>query len=545
MNSRSKLDGQRYDVLVIGGGINGVAIARECAMAGRRTLLVEQQDFAAGTTSRSTRIIHGGLRYLEQRDIAQVRESLRERQKLIRERPHLVHPLEFVLALDKNSRRSALAVRAGLWLYRRMGGARPAVRDREQQHRLEHLLDSGRRFSLFSFEDAQCEFPERLVAEWLVEAMRAGCEARNHTRVLAVMVSGGKATGALLRDELSGLEERVESTWIINASGPWVDQICEKSDIRTPQRMIGGVRGSHIVLPKFAGAPDAAVYTEAIDGRPIFVIPWNEQVLVGTTEVPDESDPGSVRPSDHEIQYLLRSLQKLFPHLAVSNHDVLYAFTGVRPLPYSPLSNPLAISRRHSFHDHAADGAAGLISLIGGKLTTAGSVGREFAEKLGIASARRPIAAVASEIDVSTLAENASDEVAQVAGISKESAKGIVEWYGKRSLEIAHKARKDARLREPLCPHTDHIVAEALDAWENQRAIRLGDVLLRRVPVALAGSWSETCGCVAARRIGAVLGWDDRRIGAELEHFGTECETFLLRGNKIQHRRLSDAGPRC
>jgi glycerol-3-phosphate dehydrogenase len=536
MNSRPTLDGQRFDVLVIGGGINGVAIARECARAGRRTLLVEQHDFAAGTTSRSTRIIHGGLRYLEQGDIAQVRESLRERQKLIQQYPQLVHPLQFLLALDASSRRSALAVRAGLWLYRRMGGARLAVDGREQQSRLERLLDSRQRFCIFNFEDAQCEFPERLVAEWLVEAMRAGCQARNHTRILALKVANGKATGAMLRDELNAIEAWVEASWIINATGPWADQICEASGVRTAQPMVGGVRGSHIVLPKFAGAPDAAIYTEAVDARPIFVIPWNEQILVGTTEVPDSSEPARVCPSNEEIQYLLHSLHRLFPRLGVSHSDVRYAFAGVRPLPYSPQTNPLAITRRHFFHDHGPDGAAGVISLIGGKLTTAGTVARECAEKVGKAPVRVPAVATASEIAVHELSEGAAIEVAKVAGIGPKSASGIVEWYGPRSLEIARQARSDAKLREPLCPHTDHIVAEAIDAFQNQCAVTLGDVLLRRVPVALGACWSAECSRTAASRIAVAMGWNDSRAGAELERFETECEAFLQRTTASQEQ---------
>src|SRR5690348_11003538 len=150
MISRKPLDGLRFDVLVIGGGINGVAIARECARGARRTLLVEQDDFASGTTSRSTRLIHGGLRYLEHFDFAQVRESLRERQKLLQRRPHLVHPLQFFLALGAESRRSALAIRAGLWFYRRMGRAKLSA-DADRVDQLERLLDAGRRFSIFSF----------------------------------------------------------------------------------------------------------------------------------------------------------------------------------------------------------------------------------------------------------------------------------------------------------------------------------------------------------------------------------------------------------
>jgi glycerol-3-phosphate dehydrogenase len=539
MNPRPTLEGQHFDVLVIGGGINGVAIARECARAGLRALLVEQQDFASGTTSRSTRIIHGGLRYLEQADITQVRESLRERQKLLQQYPHLVHPLQFLLALDDSSRRSALAVRAGLWLYRRMGGARLAVNSHEPQIRLERLLDAGRRFSVFSFEDAQCEFPERLVAEWLVEAVRMGCQARNHTRVLAVKTKNGRATGALLRDQLSGIEESVDATWIVNATGPWADQICQSSGVRTERGMVGGVRGSHIVLPKFAGAPEAAVYTEAVDGRPIFVIPWNEQILVGTTEVRDDRDPASVRPSNEEIQYLVRSLRRLFPQIGISGNDIRYAFAGVRPLPYSLQSSPLAITRRHSFHDHAPDGAAGMMSLIGGKLTTAAAAARECAAKIGIAAVRMPTVALASENEVHGPAQRLVEEVTVIAGIGHESAKAMVEWYGSRALNIAHKARSNPQLREPLCPHGEHIVAEAVDAFENQYAIALGDVLLRRVPVALGACWSTECSRVAASRIAAAMGWNDTRRGAELEQFEAESDAFLQRMTSSQ----AETGP--
>src|SRR6266700_2718488 len=172
--ARPSLESERFHVVIIGGGINGVAIARECARAGKRTLLIEQHDFAAGTTSRSTRIIHGGLRYLEHGEIGMVRESLHERQRLLRERPHLVHPVHFLLALSQGSRRSALSIRTGLWLYRQLGGRR------------------------------------------LGEAIEAGATARNHTQVLAVDVRHGRASAVLMRDRLSGKEERVEANWIVN-----------------------------------------------------------------------------------------------------------------------------------------------------------------------------------------------------------------------------------------------------------------------------------------------------------------------------------------
>jgi len=535
MTSRPPLDDERFHVIVIGGGINGVAIARECAHAGRRTLLVEQHDFAAGTTSRSTRIIHGGLRYLEHGDIGQVRESLRERQWLLQRYPHLVRPLQFLLALDEKSRRSALAVRTGLWLYRKMGRAELGIANgRAQADTLERLLDGGTRFSVFSFDDAQCEFPERLVAEWLVEAMEAGAVARNHTQVLAVEIRNGRATGALLRDQLSGKEERVKSTWIINATGPWADSLCQNSSIQTGNPMVGGVRGSHIVLPRFAGAPAAAVYTEAVDGRPIFIIPWNEQLLVGTTEVPDGSDPGQAQPSADEIEYLLRSLLRLFPRVRASRDDIHYAFAGVRPLPFSPTKNPSAVSRKHYLHDHTADGAAQMLSVIGGKLTTAGSLARECAAKMGVKTAA-PILALASGASgdsIDPTLEQWVVDVAEPGGITTDAARGMVEWYGKRALAVARKARGSAEMLAPLCPHTTHIAAEAVDAFSHECACTLADVLLRRVPLALGACWSSSCSGQAATRVGAAMGWNEERVASELEAFESERNSFLRKASQ-------------
>ena len=536
MNSRPPLHNERFHVIVIGGGINGVAIARECARTGRRTLLVEQHDFAAGTTSRSTRIIHGGLRYLEHGDIGQVRESLRERQWLLQRYPHLVHPLQFLLALDGNSRRSALAVRTGLWLYRKMGSAGHAISgSHTEQDRLERLLDAGRHFSVFSFDDAQCEFPERLVAEWLADAIEAGAVVRNHTKVLTVEIRNRRAIAVLLRDQLSGKEERVEATWIVNATGPWADSICKTSNVQTEHPMIGGVRGSHIVLPTFAGAPKAAVYTEAVDGRPIFVIPWNEQVLVGTTEVPDESDPGHAQPSGDEIDYLLRSLAHLFPTVKVSAGDIHYAFAGVRPLPFSPKQNPSAVSRKHYLHDHGADGAAQMISVIGGKLTTAASLARELAAKIGL-QVSSPTLSIAAEDAVDPMLEQWVDDVAKAGGISADTARGIVEWYGKRALAVASGARGRPEMRAPLCPHTGHIVSEAVHAFRNECAATLADVLLRRVPVALGPCWSSSCSWEAAKRIAAALGWTENQAAEQLEAFETERSDFLRKAIQSETR---------
>jgi glycerol-3-phosphate dehydrogenase len=526
---RASLEGQHFHVVVIGGGINGVAVAKECARAGKRTLLVEQNDFASGVTSRSTRIIHGGLRYLEHGEIDLVRESVRERERLLRERSHLVHPVHFLFLLNEKSQRSALKVRAGLWLYQKLAGKKPNALTEMELKRVERALDAGQQWSIFNYEDAQCEFPERLVAEWVTEAADAGAVVRNHCEVLAVDVAHGRARGVLLRDRVSNKDERVEAGWIINCAGPWVDRVCQRSSVRTKQPLLGGVRGSHIVLPRFPGAPSAALYSEAEDGRPVFVLPWNEQILVGTTEVADTGDPSRTEPSAEEIQYLLRAVTRLFPKAKLSAREIRYAFAGVRPLPYSPGNQASAVTRRHFLHDHAGEGAAKMISVIGGKLTTAASLAREVARKIGVNVAEPAAVALGPGTSLDPMMDDEVAEIARVGSISQESARGMVEWHGKRAEDIARMALVSAELRAPICPHTSHLIAEVVEAYRKEFAVSMGDVLLRRVPVALGPCWSESCSREAALRIGTVLGWNDQALGANLESFETERAAFLKR----------------
>jgi glycerol-3-phosphate dehydrogenase len=531
---RSSIEGQHFHVVVIGGGINGVAIARECARAGKRTLLVEQNDFASGVTSRSTRIIHGGLRYLEHGELSLVRESIHERERLLRERSHLVHPTQFLFLLNEQSQRSAMKVRAGLWLYRRIAGRKATQPSEMELMRVQRALDAGHQWLLLNYEDAQCEFPERLTAEWMTEAAEAGAVVRNHCEVLAINIAQGRARGVLLRDRISGKDERVDAGWVLNCTGPWADRICQRSTVRTGKPMLGGIRGSHIVLPRFSGSPTAALYTEATDGRPVFVLPWNEQLMIGTTEVADSGDPGKTAPSNEEIEYLLRTVSVLFPKAKFSAHDIKYAFAGVRPLPNAN-GKASAVTRRHFLHDHSDEGAARLISVIGGKLTTAASLARECARKIGLAVQEPKVIAVGPGSSLDPMLDQEVLDIARAGSVSEETARGMMEWHGKRAMDIARMALVSAELRAPICPHTSHIVAEVVEAYRKEYAVSLGDALLRRVPVAFGACWSESCSREAALRIGAVLGWNDHDLGANLESFEMERTAFL------QKPRLTNA----
>jgi glycerol-3-phosphate dehydrogenase len=479
-----------YDVIIIGGGVNGAAIARECALGGKRTLLLEQHDFGSGTSSRATRIIHGGLRYLEHGELALVRESLRERELLLRTKPALVHPLRFILAMPRHnnpfSLRGPLALRTGLAFYRLLSGKRSEPSAAKQDiATLGHLLDSGQRWTLLDYEDAQCEFPERLIADWVVEAAGAGAVVRNHIEVLSVEVLNGCATGVRTRDRFTREESRFTATWIINATGPWADHITGSSAIKSG-RMIGGVRGSHILVPRFAGAPSAAVYTEATDGRAIFIIPWNGQTLVGTTEVADDR-PSGTAPSAGEVQYLWRSFARVFPKSGLSPSDIIACYAGIRPLPYVAGKDLSGTTRRHFLRVHSDDGAQGLISVIGGKLTTATSLARDCARKTGL----RP----------------SSTTPPVVVPVQTESDGSVEELYA----------------------GSNYSIGQAVHAFNNEFAVTLGDVLLRRVPAALSADWTNDHSRTASQRIGRALGWSEAKAAAAREDFELERNAFLIK----------------
>ena len=329
---------------------------------------------------------------------------------------------------------------------------------------------------------------------------------------------------------VSGKDERVDAAWILNCTGPWADRICQRSSVRTSKPMLGGVRGSHIVLPRFSGAPTRL----SIPRRQTAV---RSSFCPGTTRswsAPPRWPTLAIRrrtvPSNEEIEYLLRTVTNLFPKAKLSAHDIKYAFAGIRPLPNSPGNKPSAVTRRHFLHDHADDGAAKLISVIGGKLTTAASLARECARKIGISrSLSRNPSPWARQLRSIRMLDHEVLDIARAGSVSEETARGMMEWHGPRAIDIARMALVSAELRAPICPHTSHIVAEVVEAYRKEFAVTLGDVLLRRVPVALGACWSESCSREAALRIGAVLGWNDQDLGANLESFEMERSAFLRR----------------
>src|SRR5215216_6987875 len=304
-----------FDVIIIGAGINGAGIARDAAMRGLKVLLIDKGDIGSGTSSASTRLIHGGLRYLEHFEFGLVRESLRERETLLRIAPHLVKPLPITIPIYKQSKRGPATIRAGMIAYDLLAWGKSLPRHRmfSRAGTLEQLPGLNPEGLLGSalYFDAQVAFAERLVLENVLAARERGAEIRTYARVTNLMVENGAVAGIEFVCEDG--KQLARASVVINASGPWVDYLLDEALVKSP-KLIGGTKGSHIVVAPFNGAPANAIYLEAeSDKRPFFIIPWNGNYLIGTTDVRFDDDPDQVRSELWEIDYLLGETNRAFP----------------------------------------------------------------------------------------------------------------------------------------------------------------------------------------------------------------------------------------
>ena len=365
-----------HDVVIIGAGINGAGIARDAAMRGLKVFLIEKGEPGEGTTVASTRLIHGGLRYLEHFEFGLVHESLREREALLRIAPHLVRPLAITIPIYKQSKRGQLTIRAGMILYDLLSWGKSLPRHQmlsrtETLKRWPGLNPDGLIGSALCY-DAQVEFPERLVMDNVLSAREFGAEVLTHTRVTNLVVEDGKISGVEFENRQ---KQFVEAAVVINAAGPWIDQVLERAPLKSP-KLIGGTKGSHIVVPPFPCAPENAIYLEArSDRRPIFVIPWNKLYLIGTTDVRFEGDPDEVRCEPWEIDYLLSETNLALPGAHLTRDSIVDTYSGVRPLPVTNDKDEQSITRRHFIRQHPQ--LPTLLSIVGGKLTTYRSLAEE------------------------------------------------------------------------------------------------------------------------------------------------------------------------
>ncbi|HEX9055665.1 MAG TPA: glycerol-3-phosphate dehydrogenase/oxidase [Gemmatimonadales bacterium] len=528
------LGARPVDLLVIGGGIVGAAIARDAAMRGLSTVLVEQADLGFGTSSRSSRLIHGGLRYLEQGHLRLVFEATRERRVLMGIAPHLVRPLPFVFPLHRGDRVSLWRLAAGMWLYdllalfrnvapHRMLGKR-ALLQREPMVRERGLVGGARYF------DAQCD-DARLVLALARSAVRHGAAVAPYMAVESFEWAADRVIGARVEDRLTGARGTIRAAAVVNATGPWVDRLraLEEPGCRPLLRI---TKGAHVMVPRERlGHREAIAFLSPIDGRLMFALPWGDLSYIGTTDTDTLESPDSTAASSDDVVYLLRSVNAQFPNARLGTGDVRATWAGLRALIASPDGGaPSSVSREHVI----VTGRGGVVTVAGGKLTTcrvmaAQTVDRALADlaKRGVTLRAGPARTEDEPLPGGETAElDPFRERAGEIGLAPDTANHLVQHYGTESAGIVNLAAIHRELQRRLQPDHPAIEAEVVHIARRELASKVEDVLVRRIHLYYeAADHGVAAADRVAELLGQELGWEPEQVRRE----AAEYRAFVAR----------------
>ncbi|MEP6572173.1 MAG: glycerol-3-phosphate dehydrogenase/oxidase [Gemmatimonadota bacterium] len=515
---------------MIGGGITGAGIARDAAMRGLRVVLVDQQDFAAGTSSRSSRLIHGGLRYLEEGNLRLVFEASRERRTLLRIAPHLVRPLPFIFPVHGGDRVPLWKLGAGVWLYdllalfrnvrsHRILGKR-ALLQAEPMLR-ERGLKGGARYY-----DAQCD-DARLVIANIRSALGHGAKAMNYTRVEALEAPGGEARGARVTDLLTGASGTIRAALVVNACGPWSDAIRRLEDPAAAP-VLRLTKGAHVIVPRRRlGNNEAITLTSPLDGRVMFVLPWGELSYIGTTDTDTAETPDAVRVSEEDIHYLLRSANAYFPNAHLNEADVLASWAGLRPL----LAPETEVGASHVSREHRIiRGPLGMLTIAGGKLTTYRSMAAELVDvavrELQKSGRGGGTAREAAGTDREPLPGGEARDLEPFRqpgldlGLPPDSVDHLLHHFGTEAAAIYNLVRQDRALLAPIVAGHPAIEAEVIHVTRRELAQHVDDVMVRRLHLYYEAPRHGVSGAAkVAALMGRELSWNEARVAEEAARY--------------------------
>lgn len=531
-------ENSEWSVLIIGGGVNGISTFRDLALQGVDVLLVEKNDFCSGASAGSSHMAHGGLRYLENAEFRLVREALHERNRLLINAPHYVHPLpttipifhwfsgtlnaplKFLGLSNKPSNRGALIIKIGLTLYdifsrnqRTMPthsffGKKKSLEKRPQLH--PDIIATAQ------YYDAWIENPERLCVEMILDA--EGISDKVHA-INYLGASDAQGDTVTLTDELTGETYTVKPKVVINAAGPWIDFV--NKDIHHKTRFIGGTKGSHLVIdhPDLLEAnAGSEMFFENKDGRITLFLPYLGKIMAGTTDIPI-NNPDDARCTEEEVDYILESIRQVFPDIDVNREHIVFRFTGVRPLPAGDASSPGQISRDHNIKVTEPNEVVDFptYSLVGGKWTTFRAFGEQVTDTvldtLGLSRKDDTKSmAIGGGKDYPT--ENKLqwfDQTSKQTGVEQKRLETLLNRYGTRAKVIAeYIAAGDDSMLETL---NDFSEREIECIAENEKLVRLDDFFLRRSLLAILGHVNQPMIEEVAEILGRVLGWSaDRQV---------------------------------
>ncbi|HEX8208182.1 MAG TPA: glycerol-3-phosphate dehydrogenase/oxidase [Solirubrobacteraceae bacterium] len=538
------LAAEHFDVVVIGGGITGAGVALDAATRGYSVALVEKADYASGTSSRSSKLVHGGLRYLQNFDLGLVREALLERQLMVQLAPHLVHPLPLVVpAFDDNSPDRKIG--AGLHLYdvmsrdkirsrrprrlRRAEAAEPAewspdrhrTIDGDEVVRLIPALEQRAPTSGYLFYDCQTD-DSRLVLTVLGEAERFGTVMANGVEVTELCEEHGKATGVKAKDVHSGDEFEIRADTVVNATGVWADRIRPEElhdEAEVPR--IRPSRGTHITLhaddvPLVAGA-----IVPAGGGRSIFALPWLGRTLIGTTDNDYDGDSlDNIPPSTDDVDYLLDAANSFFG-TSLGPEDITGAYAGVRPLiSTGDPKKSVDISRKAELYETSS----GMITITGGKLTTWRRMAKMTVDRI-VDRDNADAPCRTHEIPLGYAIPR--DDLPRIEGVPEHAYGALAGRYGHAAHDVLRVAAERGELAQPIVPGLPDLLAEAAHAAHKEQVTSVADVLFRRTRLALlaARELQEDPQLVrrVAETVGRELGWDEQRIDREVSAFEQEA----------------------
>lgn len=543
MRNWQTLEQIAFDLIVIGGGSNGAGVARDAALRGIKTLLVDKDDFGSGTTGWSSRLIHGGLRYLEYFEFNLVRESLREREVLLRVAPHLVQPLQMSIPVYAGGSRQFWEIQAGMLLYDLLSFDKTLPNHRilstpKCQRLFRHLNPIGLKGAAQYF-DAQVVRAERLCLELILSAQAAGATALNYVKVTQLHHQDGQVTALTCTDQLTGDVHTLQASpqaVVINTAGPWVDQVLAgiQPSSQSSSRKIGGTKGSHIIVDSFPGAPDNALYVEAQeDSRPFFILPWANQYLIGTTDIRYEGNLDRVKAEDHEIDYLLTETNRVIPCAQLTRADIRFTYSGVRPLPYSEGKKTSSITRSHVLYDHSPEGFSNLISLIGGKLTTYRQVAEEMVDAALKKQGRGAIpCSTKTELLPGAIALNDALLETMIskyqALVSRDVVFHLFSIYGSRAVQVLALVDETPELGQPIVPNLLDIQAQVVFAVQVEQAHTLADICLRRMLLAMQTNYGFDVLPVVTAILKQHCGWSDVECDRQVQQYRDYIERNSL-----------------
>ena len=541
------LSSEQFDVAVIGGGITGAGVALDAASRGYSVALVEKADFASGTSSRSSKLVHGGLRYLQSFDLGLVREALLERQLMVKLAPHLVRPLEMVVPAFDGARPDRI-VGIGLNMYDVM--ATPRLRGRRSGRR---AVENGQsdwspaRHRVIPAEEVVSRLPAlerrnptggylfydcqtddaRLVLTVLGEAERFGAICANQLEVTELLTGDRAGRGIAVRDRESGGEFPVRADSVVNATGVWADRI-RPGELHSEAELptIVPSRGTHVTVSQRELPVRAGSIIPAGRGRSIFALPWLGSTLLGTTDNTYDGDIDHVRPAGEDIEYLLDAANAFFAS-SLTMADLTGAYAGVRPLISAGDSRKsVDISRKAELYETSS----GLITITGGKLTTWRRMAKLAVDRL-VERDGREAPCRTHEIPLGAPVD--PDALPRVDGVGDASYPALAGRYGHGAHELLRLAARGAGAGEPIVAGHPDLLAEASYAAAHEQARTVGDVLFRRTRLGLLAAPSLLAPGAdgpsrVARAMGAELGWDEVRTALEVDRFGEEARTEYL-----------------